>query len=127
MDNNPLPEFRFYYFTDTYETTVAFYRDVLQWEMIRSWSRPDDKGTLFRSPNGSGIIEIEEGVKKPVVSGGGLYIQVENVDEWYARAIQKKINIITPLSDTTYGHRSFKFADPNGMEIVLFKYITDPS
>lgn len=124
MNNHPLPEFRFYYFTSAYETTVAFYRDILEWEVIRSWSRPDDKRTLFRSPNGSGIIEIEEGDEKPLL-GGGLYIEVENVDDWYEQATKKEINIITALSNTTYGHRSFKFADPNGMEIVL--YITRPS
>lgn len=58
---NPLPEFRFYYFTSIYNETVSFYRDLLQWDVFRSWDRGQfEKGTVFRSPDGTGFIEIEE-------------------------------------------------------------------
>jgi hypothetical protein len=33
MDNRPLPEFRFYYFTASYGKTVAFYRDYHWYEL----------------------------------------------------------------------------------------------
>ena len=123
IDNQPA-EFRFYYFTNRYEETVAFYRDQLQLEEMRSWNRPGDKGTIFISPNGSGLIEIEEGDELPVITGGGLYIQVDDPDEWYHRAISNNIRVIQPIKDTAYGHRSFKFEDPNGLVIGLFRYIS---
>jgi len=122
MANNNLPEFRFFYFTNFYEETVSFYRDTLELNIIRSWDRSEfDKGTLFTSPNSLGIIEIEKG-EQPNFACAGLYIEVENVDEWYDLALKKNIKILAPLSNTTYGHRSFRFEDPNGFEIGLFKY-----
>ncbi|MFT3909041.1 MAG: VOC family protein [Ferruginibacter sp.] len=121
-DKKLLPEFRFYYFTDKYEETVSFYKNLLQLEVMRSWDRgPGEKGTIFYSPNGTGLIEIEEGTTSPVIQGA-LYIQVEDVDRWYGIAINNHVKIIQPLSDTSYGHRNFKFEDPGGLTVGLFKY-----
>ena len=84
------PEFRFFYFTNRYLETVAFYKDLLQLEVIRSWNRGlYDKGTIFKSPNGTGWIEIEEG-PEPAQLQGGLYIEVEDVDFWYETILDKK-------------------------------------
>ena len=118
-----LPEFRFYYFTRRYAETVSFYRDTLQLEIFRSWDRGNcEKGTIFRSPNGNGLIEIEEGVEIPIIQGV-IYIEVEDVDFWYEMIVKKKVNIVEAISNTSYGHRSFKFEDPNKLIIGLFKYI----
>ena len=118
-----LPEFRFYYFTSRYAETVSFYRDTLQLEVFRSWDRGNcEKGTIFRSPNGNGLIEIEEGVEIPIIQGV-IYIEVEDVDFWYEMIVKKKVNIVEAISNTSYGHRSFKFEDPNKLIIGLFKYI----
>ncbi len=115
-------EFRFCYYTSLYAETVSFYKNRLQLEELRSWDRGHcQKGTIFQSPNAAGLIEIEEGTIAPVLQGE-LYIEVEDVDQWYEKIVQEKIRIIRPLSDTSYGHRSFKFADPNNLIIGLFKY-----
>ena len=122
-DNNQLPEFRYYYFTKRYEETVSFYKDRLGLEVMRSWDRGElDRGTIFWSPNRTGLIEIEEGSEAPVL-GGALYIEVDDVDDWYKKLADKEIKIIQPLSDMSYGHRSFKFEDPNKLVIGLFKYL----
>lgn len=121
--NHIHPEFRFFYSTPLYSETISFYKDLLEWEVFRSWDRgPNDKGTIFKSPNGSGLIEILEGTDQPALQGE-LYIQVEDVDHLYELMVKKNITIIKPLSDTTYGHRNFKFADPNHLIIGLFKYL----
>ncbi|MFI5219711.1 MAG: VOC family protein [Bacteroidia bacterium] len=117
-----ITEFRFCYSTSLYLETVFFYKKILQWEEFRSWDRGYcQKGTIFKSPNGVGLIEIEEGTEVPTMQGE-LYIEVEDVDFWYEMLANKKIKIITPVSNTSYGHRSFKFADPNNLIIGLFKY-----
>jgi predicted enzyme related to lactoylglutathione lyase len=122
-EQSSLPEFRFYYFTRLYTETVSFYRDLLEWEVFRSWDRGiDDKGTIFRSPNGTGFIEIEAGTEIPVIQGS-IYIEVKDVDAWYQKVVQHNITVIQPLTDTSYGHRSFKFADPNKLVIGLFRYL----
>jgi predicted enzyme related to lactoylglutathione lyase len=123
MENNSLPEFRFYYFTSLYHETVLFYKNVLELKEMRSWDRgTNNRGTIFYSPNGTGLIEIEEGDKTPVIQGA-LYIEVQDVDEWYRQLSKHPVKIIQPLMDTSYGHRSFKIEDPNKLEIGLFKYI----
>lgn len=117
------PEFRFGYCTPLYADTVSFYKNTLQLEVLRSWYRGYcQKGTIFKSPNGTGLIEIEEGTIAPALQGE-LYIEVEDVDHWYEKIVNKKIRIIRSVSDTSYGHRSFKFADPNNLIIGLFKYL----
>lgn len=121
--NTNLPEFRFYYFTNRYSETVSFYRDLIQLQVFRSWDRgPLERGTIFHSPNGTAFIEIEEGPEGPTLLGCGLYIQVEDVDGWYNQLISRGVKMIQSLTDTAFGHRSFKFADPNGLEIGLFRY-----
>ena len=120
--SNPSPEFRFFYFTNRYRQTVSFYKNILQLEEFRSWDRGENnRGSIFRSPNGVGLIETEEGTGVPVIQGA-LYIEVDNVDEWYGIAVNNNVKIIQPLSDTSYGHRNFKFEDPGGLTIGLFKY-----
>ena len=115
-------EFRFCYSTPLYLETVSFYKNTLQLEEVRSWDRGYcEKGTIFKSPNGAGLIEIEEGTEVPTIQGE-LYIEVEDVDFWYEMLANKKIKIINPVSNTSYGHRSFKFTDPNNLIIGLFKY-----
>ncbi len=124
MSNNcDLPEFRFCYSTPLYAETVSFYKNMLKLEELRSWDMGhSQKGTIFKSPNGTGLIEIEEGTIAPVLQGE-LYIEVEDVDRWYEKIVHEKIRIINPVSDTSYGHRSFKFADPNNLIIGVFKYL----
>ena len=116
-------EFRLCYSTARYAETVSFYSDMLELEVFRSWDRGDcQKGTIFKSPNDSGLIEIEEGTNAPTLHGE-LYIEVEDVDRWYEMVVNKKISIIRPVADTSYGHRSFKIEDPNKLIIGFFKYI----
>ena len=121
-DTKNSAEFRFCYSTNRYLETISFYRNTLQLEEVRSWDRGYcQKGTIFRSPNGTGLIEIEEGTETPALQGE-LYIEVEDADLWYEMAVNRKINITRPISNTSYGHRSFKFADSNNLIIGLFQY-----
>lgn len=119
---NPL-EFRFYYFTPSYDQTVAFYRDILRFEIYRTWDRPGgDRGTIFRSPNGAGLIEIEAGDQRPSIHGG-FYVEVDDLDHWYDRVREAGAPIRKELGDTSYGHRNFKTVDPNGVEVSFFQYL----
>src|SRR5687767_2645574 len=102
------PEFRFYYFTALYEETVAFYRDALGLAVYRSWAREgNDRGTIFVSPNGRGLIEIEAGTQQPSIMGG-FYIEVPDVEVWYRRVVDAGAPILKTLGVTSYGHENFK-------------------
>ena len=114
-----LPEFRYYYFTPRYEDVVAFYRDLVGLEEVSSWDRAaDDRGSVFRSPNGTGLIEVEAG--ESAGPGGGIYIEMDDVDAWHAELASSGVPIARPLTDTSYGHRQFRIVDPVGLEIGFF-------
>jgi predicted enzyme related to lactoylglutathione lyase len=115
-------EFRFCYSTNNYEETIAFYKELLRWEEFRSWDRgPMQRGTIFRSPGSGGLIEIEEGPEHPDLQGS-LYVEVDDVDAWHDRIAAAGVDIVRPLADTSFGHRSFMFMDPNKLLIGLFRY-----
>jgi predicted enzyme related to lactoylglutathione lyase len=119
-------EFRFYYFTPLYEQTVAFYRDVLGFEIYHAWDRgAGERGTIFRSPGGAGLIEIEEGGRPPSVVGG-FYIEVEDVERRYDDVRRRGGAVLRELGATSYGHRNFKTLDPNGVEVTFFEYLVRP-
>jgi len=124
IDQSSRPEFRFYYFTPRYDETVRFYRDSLGFSVFRQWDRPDgDRGTIFHSPNGGGLIEVEAGETAPSILGG-LYIEVSDIDLRYRRLRLSGVEIKKELGHTSYGHRNFKIVDPNGIEIAFFQYVS---
>lgn len=115
------PEFRFYFFTSKYDETVAFYRDVLQLKVDRSWDRSDQhRGTVFASPNGTGLIEVEQGNRLPQIDGG-FYIEVDDIDGWYDRVTAAGATIKKNLGVTDYGHLNFKVVDPSGVDVGFFQ------
>ncbi len=119
-------EFRFYYFTRLYDETVAFYRDVLQFAVYHGWDHgPESRGTIFRAPYGAGLIEIEAGPDLPSIAGG-FYMEVPDLDAWYARAREARAPIVRELGTTSYGHRNFKLGDPSGVEVGFFEYAVVP-
>ena len=123
--NNRMPESRFGYTTNLYAETISFYKNIMQLEIYNSCDRvPNDKGTIFKSPNGVGLLEIEEGEKVPVITGSSLYIEVENIEQLYEMAVKQAVRIIQPIQNTSFGHRNFKFEDPNKLIIGLFEYLT---
>jgi Uncharacterized protein conserved in bacteria len=119
---NQKPEFRYYYSTPKYHLTIRFYKEILEWKIFNSWDRGDlQRGTIFLSPNLTGMIEIEEGSSEPAFSGG-LYIEIKDIDAWYQQLLQKKFELLQPLFVTSYGHRNFRISDPNGLSIGFFTY-----
>jgi predicted enzyme related to lactoylglutathione lyase len=119
----PSPEFRFYFFTAKYAETVAFYRDVLGLRIEQSWDRSDQlRGTVFASPNGAGLIEVEQGEELPRIHGG-FYIEVDDLDDWYARLKAAGAPIVKSPGVTGYGHRNFKVIDPSGVEVGFFQRV----
>ena len=119
-------EFRFYYFTPLYEQTVAFYRDVLGFDIYHAWDRgAEERGTIFRSPGGAGLIEIEAGERPPSL-GGGFYIEVADIERRYEAARSRGAPILRGLGATSYGHRNFRTVDPNGVEVTFFEYLVRP-
>ena len=126
-------EIRFIYNSDRYDETVAFYRDGLGLTMLDSWDEgPEARGSVFQAANG--IIEVMEhpatqgnqwAVYSPdLPQGVGLAFEVENVDELYQRAREKKLPIKTELDNFNWGQRGFAVLEPNGLVVFVYSVMT---
>ena len=122
-----MAQFRFCYFTPKYEETVSFYRDGLELPLLESWNRnPDDRGSLFQAA--AGIIEV---VVRPTgpsshlwddrpPQGACMVIEVADVDDAHRRAVAKNLPLTQPLTNQSWGHRSFCLREPNGLSLYIF-------
>lgn len=121
-------QFRFAYFTPTYESTVGFYRDGLELPVLESWDRnPDDRGTVFGAA--SGMIEVLALPRSGETShlwddrppqGAFMVIEVDQVEERYLQATAKGLPVTQGLKDQSWGHRSFCVREPNGLTLYFF-------
>jgi catechol 2,3-dioxygenase-like lactoylglutathione lyase family enzyme len=121
-------QFRFSYFTPDYDATVAFYRDGLELPVLESWNRDaDDRGALFAAA--SGIIEVLVRPRSGDSShfwddrppqGVFMVIEVDDVEQTYRRAVEKRLPIHQHLSTQAWGHRGFCVREPNGLTLYFF-------
>ncbi len=61
-------------------------------------------------------------------TGQGMYltIEVERVDEWYAKLNDKGAELKVDLRDEPWGDRHFTIQDPNGIAIDIVTYSPAP-
>lgn len=120
-------QFRFAYFTSSYDETVAFYRDGLAMPVTHSWDRsPDDRGSLIAAAGG--LIEVlyrPNGESDHLFDdrppqGAFMVIEAERVDDLYRRALDARLPIQQELGDRSWGHRSFCVREPNGLTLYFF-------
>jgi catechol 2,3-dioxygenase-like lactoylglutathione lyase family enzyme len=73
-------------------------------------SNPTAQITLLRADESGGV--------QPQMS-----IEVDNVDEVHARAVERGLKIVRPLADEPWGVRRFFVADPNGVVINVLSHL----
>ena len=104
--------------SDRLDESRAFYAGFLTFHvgMDMGWvitfvspSNPTAQITVFRSD--------ESGAVQPQMS-----IEVDNVDEVYAKAVERGLKIVYPLTDEPWGVRRFFVADPNGVVINVLSH-----
>lgn len=52
-----------------------------------------------------------------------ISIEVDNVDEVHAKAIERGLRIVYPLTDEPWGVRRFFVADPNGVVVNILSHL----
>ena len=108
-------QFRTAYSTPVYAETLEFYADGLEFPVVESWDHgPNDRGTLFGAF--SGIIEVLALPEKPeedpswdhrAPQGVSIVIEVEDVDDLHAKAIDHQLPVKESIRNQPWGHRSF--------------------
>ena len=60
-------------------------------------------------------------VYSPDLSQGvGLAFEVEPVNDWYRRALEKQLPIKKGLADFNWGQRGFALTEPNGLVVFIY-------
>jgi catechol 2,3-dioxygenase-like lactoylglutathione lyase family enzyme len=76
-------------------------------------SNPTAQLSVMRDDGGSTVL--------PNVS-----VEVENVDDVHARAIERRLEIVYPLTDEPWGVRRFFVVDPNGTILNVMSHLPQP-
>ncbi|HEU4779552.1 MAG TPA: VOC family protein [Steroidobacteraceae bacterium] len=93
------------------QRSIDFYTRVMGFELGWTAGEPPDRASLCRDS-----IEITiETDAAPV--RGKAYIQVNGVDEVYARVASAGAHVTVPLADRFYGMRDGRIVDPDGNEL----------
>jgi PhnB protein len=101
---------------------IEFYKKALGAQELMRMTGPDGKIGHAELKIGDSIVFLGEempsmGSKSPQTLGaatGGLYLYVEDVDQWFQRAIQAGGKEKMPVTDMFWGDRYGQFADPFG-------------
>jgi catechol 2,3-dioxygenase-like lactoylglutathione lyase family enzyme len=119
--------FVFQFSPSDYARSVQFYKDWLGLELIRDWNRATDKGTLLSAGHGA-VVELvnpPDGQRYdgPAPANARLLFEVESADAEFDRLSQHPITVVEPPTDRTWGHRSFRLRDPDGVLVTLYELV----
>lgn len=104
-----------------FEESRAFYMDFLGMKLAMdmdfiltfvSQSNPTAQVSIVRDQGASGSASIV-----------ALTVEVADVDEMHARAIERGLGIVYPLTNEPWGVRRFFVADPNGVVINVMCHL----
>jgi catechol 2,3-dioxygenase-like lactoylglutathione lyase family enzyme len=106
-----------YFFVSDMDRAVAFYRDVLELELIRrsgeEWSQLG-AGSLQVGLHGAG--------GGPVRPGGTLAFTVEDLDATKVKLVERGVVVGHEGGGDGLGPRFVEFNDPDGNVLALFEY-----
>jgi uncharacterized glyoxalase superfamily protein PhnB len=95
------------------ERAIAFYRDVLGFDVGWSVGEPARLASLCRD----GLEIVLELSAQPVPSH--VYIAMDGVDDYFAGITSVGAREVVPLADREYGMRDGRVADPDGNQLGL--------
>jgi uncharacterized glyoxalase superfamily protein PhnB len=101
------------------ERAIAFYTQVMGFELGWTWGSPPDRASLCRD-----AVEITLEVER-VPRTSHVYLQVEGVDAYFAQVAGAGATVIHPLADRAYGMRDARVTDPDGNYIAFGEAIPD--
>ncbi len=111
---------------------IEFYKKAFGAEEVARMAGPDGKLMHGEIKIGGSMIylcdEFEGMTRSPQSLGGSsvtLHLYVENVDDWFARAVEAGATVQMPLENAFWGDRYGKLADPFGHEWSIATHIKD--
>lgn len=116
------------------ETAIEFYKKAFNAEKREVCMGPDGKSIMHAELQiGDSVFMLndeypEMGCKSPLALGGSpvsLYLYVDNVDQWYDRAVKAGATSTMPVSDMFWGDRFGQVVDPFGHKWGLATHVKD--
>jgi catechol 2,3-dioxygenase-like lactoylglutathione lyase family enzyme len=96
-----------------YETSVAFYRDVVGLHVFREWG----SGTVFFL--GGGLLELSRSAGRVTDDKLSLWLHVRDVDAEFNRLAGAGVEVVEAPVDEPWGLREARIRDPDGLMLVL--------
>jgi len=121
MNNIDKMEFRFSFYTQKYNETIEFYRDILQLPVVGNWNRGfNDSGHLFKAASGH-IVVLQSATKQvEALVDAVLLIQVEDIEKQYKFCKDQEIEIVQEIQNREWGDKDFKIVDPNRLVLGFY-------
>jgi uncharacterized glyoxalase superfamily protein PhnB len=95
------------------QRSIDFYTRALGFTLGWTAGKPPDRASLCRD-------HVEITIETDAApSPAKAYVQVNGVDEIYARAAAAGANVTVPLADRIYGMRDGRIVDPDGNELHI--------
>ncbi len=107
-------------YTQDYEATIAFYRDVFGWETQTVGDTPEFRYTVAQrgSDQLAGIMDGSGFLPEGVPAHWVVYFGTEDADATLAKITSLGGSVVMPAEDTPYG-RLAEAADPTGVHFKL--------
>lgn len=116
-------EFRVAFTAADYETTVAFFRDVMALEVVRVFE-VGGRGTILAAADGQIEVFAEDaGRGAPGVTGVALAWQVEDAVAAHRRLVARGAEVLGEPEMQPWGHRNFAVRGPDGWIITLYEIV----
>jgi len=104
-------------YVDDMDRAVAFYRDVLELELIR---RSGEEWSQLAA--GSVQVGLHGAGSGPIRPGGTLAFTVEDLDATKVKLVERGVVVGHEGGGDSLGPRFVEFNDPDGNVLALFEY-----
>ena len=123
------------FLVESIERSVAFYRDVLGFEVTFQTTAPDGKLGHAEVRSGAAAVMFDrldwspETANAPRGNGTNLYFDVgdADIDAYFERVRSRGADVAQEIQDQFWGDRHFVIRDPDGYYLSFAKKVRDVS
>ncbi len=118
-----MAEFRVAWVAHDYDATVAFFRDTMGLEVLRSFEE-GGRGTILLAADGQiEVFAADDPGASPGITGATLAWEVSDADVAHAEVTGRGAVALNEPTMKVWGHKSFAVEGPDGWTITLYEIV----